>query len=256
MSNSLHDNNERSGKTLMIAGGTDGIGFSLLIAECCSQERNKYSTIYVLGRNFRRVRQELHNNSTTPQRIIELGCDITKPEDLTAAIAQIDDKEIHDFVLTIGTFCRGKISDMKSDDIEPHFHLNCISNIQLLRSIVAKLKPAQSQILVCTASLALGPARSPYALQSATKSALRSFVAVLREELRGKTRVMNLMPPSVQTEIFAKAGDNRSTADYPPPSRVAHTIQFMLDCPFDICVPEMLIEQHCFDDCNTAQGGN
>jgi len=240
----------------MIAGGTDGIGFSLLIAECCSQERIKYSKIYVLGRNFRRVRQELRNRNTTPQQIIELGCDITKPEDLSAIMTQIDDEEIHDVVLTIGTFCRGKISDMKTDDIENHFHLNCISTIQLLRSIVAKLKPAQSQILVCTASLALGPARSPYALQSATKSALRSFVAVLREELRGKTRVMNLMPPSVQTEIFAKAGDNRSTAEYPPPSRVARAMQFMLDCPFDICIPEILIEQHCFDDCDTTHEGN
>jgi len=111
---------------------------------------------------------------------------------------------------------------------------------------VDKLQPGNSQILVCTASLAL-MARTPYALQSATKSAMRSFVETLRDELRGRTRVMNLMPPSVNTQIFAKAGDDRLTTAYPPASRIASSMQFLLDCPYDICIPELLIEQHCFN---------
>jgi len=234
-------------RILLIAGGTDGIGFSLLKAEC---KRRKYSKIYVLGRNFDRFHQlhkQLLNNPPVPE-IVELSCDITQQDEIRTTISKIKDESIHDFVLTIGTFHRDKIVDITHDDIVAnHFHLNCISTINLIRSIMTKIVKGQSQILVCTASLAV-TARSPYGLQSCTKAALRSFIDTLRIELKGKTRVMNIMPPSVDTRIFSKAGDHRNSDIYPPPSRVVVGMQYMLDCPFDICIHELLIEQHQFDE--------
>lgn len=248
-------------KSIMIAGGTDGIGIALFASEL---QRSKYSQILVLGRDFTKVDKMLEQRGDkihcqSQQKIVKIPCDITQLDEIGLALSKINVSSIHDFVLTIGTFHRGKISDImpntaeeigennKYDDfVKDHFHLNCISTIHLIRLIVPKLVNGDSQILVCTASLAL-VARSPYGLQSATKAAMRSFVDTLRIELMGSTRVMNLMPPSVDTKIFAKAGDYRKTDGYPPPSRVSNIMQYMLDCPPDICIPEMLIEQHHFD---------
>ena len=53
--------------------------------------------------------------------------------------------------------------------------------------------------------------------------------------------------PSVDTRIFAKAGDARDTSGYPPASRVADAMRWMLDCPPDVCVPELLLEQHRYE---------
>jgi short-subunit dehydrogenase len=252
---------ESKSKTMMIAGGTDGIGFALLASEL---QRSKYSKIYVLGRDFAKVDQLLEQRERKilrepQQKIVKLPCDIRQLYEIGMTLAKLEENSIHDFVLTIGSFHRGEISDIKTSAIEEyeddkkhddvvadHFHLNCIATIHLIRLIVPRLVRGDSQILVCTASLAI-VARSPYALQSATKAALRSFIDTLRIELKGRTRVMNLMPPSVDTKIFAKAGDCRNTDGYPPPSRIANTIQYMLDCPPDICIPEILIEQHHFD---------
>jgi len=243
-------------RTLFIAGGTDGIGFSLLTLEL---QRSKYRKIFVLGRDFGQVdrlveRWEGDTSQELQPEIVRLPCDIAQLENISAMLEKIKDGAIHDFVLTIGSFHRGKISDImqstseaKDDVVADHFYLNCVSTIHLIRLMVPKLVKGDSQILVCTASLSI-MARSPYALQSATKAALRSFIDTLRVELKGSTRVMNLMPPSVDTKIFAKAGDHRKTDGYPPPSRVANTMQYMLDCPPDICIPEILIEQHHFDD--------
>ena len=97
------------------------------------------------------------------------------------------------------------------------------------------------QLLVCSASLAL-QARTPYALQSATKAGLKFFVDALREEYRGKVRVMTVLPPCVNTDVFRKAGDDRDASQYPPASRVADAIRFMLGLPPDVCVPELLME--------------
>lgn len=252
-------------RALMICGGTDGIGFSLLASELL---RSKYTHFFVLGRDFSRVRRLRRGTDDeipqqASQKIVEIPCDITSLDEIGIAVDKIEDNSLHDFVLTIGTFSSGKIADIlpitseenddkkqspgnSNDVVADHFHLNCVSTIHLIRSILPKLVEGDSQILTCTASLAL-KARSPYGLQSATKAALRSFVDTLRIELAGKTRIMNLMPPSVDTKIFAKAGDSRRTDGYPPPSRIANTMQFMLDCPPDICIPEMLIEQHHFE---------
>lgn len=242
-------------RILFIAGGTDGIGFSLFTSE---MQRSKYTKIFVLGRDFTKVRRQLEqrDNSTSQvsqPEIVYVPCDITQPESIGEVMLFLNDSFIHDFVFTIGSFHRGKIADImpitaaeKGDVVADHFHLNCVSAIHLIRSMVQKLVKGDSQILVCTASLSV-MARSPYALQSATKAALRAFIDTLRIELKGRTRVMNLMPPSVDTQIFAKAGDDRATDGYPPPSRIANTMQYMLDCPPDICIPEILIEQHHFD---------
>ena len=59
-----------SGRTLLLAGGTDGIGLAFLKAEC---QRDKYALIYVLGRDFRQV-DALHFGG----RIMKIACDITK----------------------------------------------------------------------------------------------------------------------------------------------------------------------------------
>ena len=248
-------------RTLLIAGGTDGIGFALLTSEL---QQSKYSKIFVLGRDFEKVDRFLERRDDEASReprpkIAKLACDITRLGNIGEMLAELEEGSIHDFVLTIGSFHRGKIADIMpstagengddkdlDDVVADHFHLNCISTIHLVRLMVQKLVKGDSQILVCTASLSV-MARSPYALQSATKAALRSFIETLRIELKGETRVMNLMPPSVDTNIFAKAGDYRKTDEYPPPSRIANTIQYMLNCPPDICIPELLIEQHNFD---------
>ena len=57
------------------------------------------------------------------------------------------------------------------------------------------------------------------------------------------------MPGAVgaATSPGAKAGDARDTSGYPPASRVADAMRWMLDCPPDVCVPELLLEQHRYE---------
>jgi short-subunit dehydrogenase len=249
-------------RSLLIAGGTDGIGYAFLTLEC---ERRKYDVIYVLGRNFQRIDTELmplHKG-----RIVTLACDITNGSALRCVLdGQIDDDGLDTFVNTIGTYIRGTIAQMGDDDVvAQHFQLNCIANINLIRAVLPKLKKKRRdnhsnemkmgpQILVCGASLAI-QARSPYALQSATKAGLKFFVDALRIELKGQVRVMSILPPSVDTNIFKKAGDMRDTTQYPPAERVADAMRYMLDCPQDMCIPELILEQHEFE-LNDTDSGN
>ena len=237
-------------------------------AEC---KRSKYAKIYILGRTFTRVDEELMPEHSTRLAKVEVDICIESSE-LRATIAREIKGPVDDFINTIGSFSRGAIADLSDAAVSSHFLLNCVANITLIRAVLPlltaqrhskqsrkrRLKEDEAaastrehmkcgpQMLICSASLAL-QARSPYALQSATKAGLKFFVDALRIELKGSVRVMCVYPPSVATDIFAKAGDHRPIDKYPPASRVADVMRFMLECPQDVSIPELLLEQHCFN---------
>ncbi|EJK64179.1 hypothetical protein THAOC_15112, partial [Thalassiosira oceanica] len=102
------DNDGRRVEDLVfIAGGTDGIGLSLLALEL---KRAQYSKVFVLGRDFRKVDQLLSENDNTDntdntlsparERLVKVPCDITCLGEMERTLSSIGDNSIHDFVST------------------------------------------------------------------------------------------------------------------------------------------------------------
>lgn len=216
-------------KKILIAGGTDGIGFAL--TTLCTKDK-EYKHIYVLGRNFSSIRK-LKNG-----RIIELPCNILEPAEVKSALGKVRSLDV--FVNTIGSFQKKSIPEVTTRDIRSHFELNTIANIELTTQILPKLSPGFSQILVCLATLAI-EARPNYSLQAATKAAYRSFLQVLDKEQGDKIRVMMIHPSSVQTNVFQKSGDVRSVAKYPTAANIAEVMHFMLNRPSVLTMSEVII---------------
>ena len=142
---------------------------------------------------------------------------------------------------TIGTFYRAKAMDTPFEVVQSHFELNTMHNIKLTQMVVPKLKKGFAQILVCLATLAM-TARQNYALQCATKAGYKLFLDAMRIELKDDIRVMTIHPPSVNTGIFAKAGDYRDVNQYVDPIHVAKAMWFMLDQIPEISIPELVLE--------------
>lgn len=216
-------------KNIVVAGGTDGIGLAFVK----ELDQAQYDTIYVLGRNFEKVRSLQRSN------VIELPCNIVNQDELIAAISKID-TPVDQFVNTVGTFQKGAVESVTSEDVASHFELNTIANINLTNEIFKKLNPHYAQILVCLATLAV-EAREMYALQSATKAAYRYYLEALRKEKSETYKVMMLYPSSVETNVFQKSGDMRDTSSYPKPKVIAQIMQFMLNQPKEIYIPELRV---------------
>lgn len=216
-------------KNIVIAGGTDGIGLAFVK----ELDATQYGTVYILGRSFVKVRKIQINN------IIELECDITHKDELINAISKID-KPIDQFVNTIGTFQKSAVDDITPEDVARHFEVNTIANINLTNEILKKLRSDYAEVLVCSATLAI-EARETYALQSATKAAYRSYLEVLRKEKSETLKVMLFYPSSVATEVFKKSGDMRDTSSYPKPTTTVQIMQFMLNQPKEIYIPDLRV---------------
>lgn len=217
-------------KNILIAGGTDGIGFAF-VKKCL--ESNSYAKIFILGRKLDKI------NKLNDQRLIPIICDITATKTLKTTLDKIN-VPLDEFINTIGTFIKKPVKKTSMEEIRNHFELNSIANITLTTLILPKLKKKFSQILVCLATLSL-VGRENYSLQSATKASYRMFLESLRQEIGNNCRVMMVHPSSVQTDIFAKAGDKRDLTKYPSADTIASIMDFMLTQPENIELPEIAI---------------
>lgn len=216
-------------KNILVAGGTDGIGLAFVK----QLNHAQYHKIFILGRKFSQVEPLKIPNA------IQLICDITDSKAITEVIANIDEP-IDQFVNTIGTFYRNPIDKISHTDVTQHFELNSIGNINLTNAVLPKLNEKFAEILVCLATLAV-EARENYSLQSATKAAYRYYLETLREERKHTIKVMMIHPSSVSTDVFSKAGDVRDTSGYPSPDSIASIMDFMLNQPRAIYMPEIRV---------------
>ena len=123
-------------RTLLLAGGTDGIGLAFLEAEC---QREKYSLIYVLGRDFRQV----DGLRVGGGRVVNVVCDITDAGTMRQSLADAAINRVDDFVNTIGTFARGPVSGLTDEEVSSHFELNCVGNVNLIRAVLPLMLPQQ-----------------------------------------------------------------------------------------------------------------
>lgn len=216
-------------KTILIAGGTDGIGLAFL-KECLRSK--EWGKVYVLGRNFSSVRK-LRN-----KRVVEVVCDVTDEGAIGKSLKVIGQLDV--FVNTIGSFQKKPVSELTIEDIKRHVNLNTTGNMILTRLVLPKLRKSFSQILVCLATLAVEP-RESYAMQSATKASYRFFLECLRKEVADRVRIMLIHPSSVQTKIFEKAGDKRDYKKYPKPEVIAQMMSFLISQPPSVEIRELLV---------------
>lgn len=217
-------------KSILVAGGTDGIGLAFVKR----LDPKQYRSIFILGRDFSQV------TALRVPNIIELACDITDTNSLRDTIGSID-QPLDQFVNTIGTFCRSPVEQMNPSDVARHFEINTVGNINLTNMVLGILNNQYAEVLVCSATLAL-EAREYYALQSATKAAYRYYLEALRKERKDRLKVMIVYPSSVNTGIFTKAGDTRDTSAYPSPDSIAGIMQFMLAQPRQVYLPEIRVD--------------
>jgi short-subunit dehydrogenase involved in D-alanine esterification of teichoic acids len=106
------------------------------------------------------------------------------------------------------SFDFAKPASVNLDWINDEFTINYLSFLHLTKAFMPHLQNQQNEtgIIYTTSGLALIPmARCPN--YCASKAALHHFILTLREQMKngpGSVRVIELMPPAVQTELHNK----------------------------------------------------
>jgi len=189
------------GKTILLTGGTDGIGLRL-----ARQLRAKGAQLIVTGRTPERIAAAQADGFEV------IAADLAGPEGVEAVLAGLGGRSIDILINNAGMGTAHDFREappVEADD-ERTLWLNVHAPIRLIGRLMPVLRSrSEAMIVNVTSGLAIAPnAGSP--LYCATKAALRSYTMALREQLKGTgIHVLEALPPLVDTAMTAGRGSNK-----------------------------------------------
>jgi uncharacterized oxidoreductase len=184
-------------KTVLITGGTSGIGFEL-----ATQLLGRGNTVIVTGRD----QERLDAARRSLPGIHAFKSDVSDP----AAIASLRDRVLAEFpgldtlVNNAGIMRNLNVNqDRDLSDVTREIEINLSGPIRMIQSFLPHLKTREGALIV---NISSGLAFVPFSaapVYSATKAAIHSFTQSLREQLEGTgVTVIELAPPGVETPLF------------------------------------------------------
>lgn len=186
-----------TGNTLLITGGTSGIGRAL--AEAFYQQGN---TVIIAGR-----RQSLLDEITAAHPgMCGVPLDVGDADAVRALAARIQ-KQFPALNVLINNAGITKVEDLAGETVDVDvsraiIQTNIVGVLELTAALLPSLqRQPEATIITTTSGLAFVP-RADYPTYCASKAFLHSWLQSLRFQLRNTTvEVLELAPPYVQTEL-------------------------------------------------------
>jgi uncharacterized oxidoreductase len=186
-----------SGNTILITGGTSGIGLEL------ARQLHRDNTVIVTGRD----RGKLSHVGTSLAGAHCVQSDVSDPH----AIASLYENVTREFpalnvlINNAGIMRKINLHDASADlvDMTREIDTNLSGPIRMVKQFLPHLKRQKSAAIVNVSS---GLAFVPFPLSpvySATKAGLHSFTQALRVQMRNTSvKVFELAPPGTETPLF------------------------------------------------------
>jgi len=185
-----------AGKTILVTGGTDGIG-----AELIRQLRDKGAAVVTSGRTAERIA------ATREAGFEVIDADLATKDGVEALLRAVERRSIDVLVNNAGAGVEHDFRNPGFPDIDAAdrtVFLNLNAPIRLIAALMPMLKSRPEAMIVnVTSGLAIAP-RSGGPVYCATKAALRSYGQAIRHQLRGtRVHLLEALPPVVETKMTA-----------------------------------------------------
>ena len=190
-----------NGKTILLTGGTDGIG-----RELARQLKAKGATVIVTGRTAERIA------AAQAAGFDAISADLSNAAGVDAVLAAVKGRDIDILINNAGVGSDHDFREAAPDlaDNDQCIALNINAPIHLITHLMDGLKARPEAMIVNTTSgLAIAP-RAGGPIYCATKAALRSYTLALREQLKDtRIHVLEVLPPVVETKMTAGRGSKK-----------------------------------------------
>lgn len=223
-----------SGNTILLTGGGSGIG-----RELAQRWHDLGNQVIITGRRLDALAQTAQDRDGIHPYVL----DITDASAVSQFAAMIVAKHpaLNVLVNNAGIMLHEDISTPRDlSDAQDMITTNVLGPIRLIDALVDHLKATPDSVIInVTSGLAFVPLVCA-ATYSATKAALHSYTMALRQALKGKIEVIEIVPPAVQTELTP--GQSQQEGYLPLDQFINETMQ-----PFEtgnpgpeVCVPRVL----------------
>ncbi len=191
-------------KTILVTGGTDGIGRELI-----RQLKAKGATIITSGRNASRIA------ATHADGFEVIAADLSTLAGIDALLAGVAGRDIDILVNNAGSGSDHDFRESPPDlaDNDACIFLNLNAPVHLITRLMPMLKSRPEAMIVnVTSGLAIAP-RAGGPIYCATKAGLRSYTMALRAQLKGThVHILEALPPVVETKMTAGRGNRKMSA--------------------------------------------
>ncbi|WP_315817915.1 SDR family oxidoreductase [Paraflavitalea speifideaquila] len=196
-----------SNNTVLITGGTAGIGFA--IAKQLTENGNH---VIITGRNKERLERAVAQLN----HVTGIVSDVSDEKDVNELVARLqqDFPQLNVVINNAGRAFAYSITEKGVDAFSKateEFHTNYHSVTRLNEKLLPLLEQQPSAAIVNVTSIAAFAPNRIISSYSASKAALHSYTQSLRFELAstGNIKVFELMPPLVDTEFSEEIGGSK-----------------------------------------------
>lgn len=220
-----------SGNTILITGGTSGIGHAL--AEAFHAEGNQ---VIITGRR----KNLLHETTAANPGMKSAILDVEDSDEIASFAEQlkIDHPELNVVIHNAGIMRSESVQDGAVADAEATVATNLLAPIRLTAVLLPLLlTQPQATIITISSGLAFLPS-AMHPTYCATKAAIHSYTQSLRYQLRNTAvQVLELIPPRVRTGLTGPEQANDPNA-MPLEDFIAETMNILKTSPdtTEICV--------------------
>lgn len=230
-------------KIAVITGASDGIGkhISLRLAK-------DGVNLALVGRNKKRLEDVAEQAKELGALKIKIYvCDIQNNDNLEKIVKLIisDFGNVDILINNAGVWQKlMPVEEMRKDTIDNVIGTNLTALINVTRLFIPILKNRDEAAIINVVSKSGVVAQEGQSVYSASKYGVRGFTEVLRVDLKDSNiKVAGLYQGGVNTEMFKKADDNFSTADFTEPADLADVVAYMLSLPKKIWLYDVRVDR-------------
>ena len=209
-----------NGNTILITGGSAGIGFEL--AKQFSQLGNK---VLITGRNAENLKQA----ADQLENVIPSSGDVTNSESTDQLVAQIK-QEHPELNMVINNAGYADVYQLDSNanafsKASREMETNYLSIVGLTEKLLPTLLGNENSAVVNVTSIVAYYPQKMLPTYTASKAALKAYTDVLRETFEEQLNVFELIPPLVNTDFSKEIGGENGI----PPKEVADELILALE---------------------------
>lgn len=217
-------------KTILISGGSDGLGKSI------AARLSAHHKVIILSPHEEKLRKVAS----------EIGCeykvcdvrDHTQVEKVVSALPGVDC-----LVNNAGLWIEGPLEENDLDYAKQVLEVNILGVINLTKAVVPLMKKQRSGLIININSQGGLYAKAERSVYTATKWAVTGFTKAMQPELAPfGIAVTGLYPGKMKTDMFKKMGINKKFDNGLDTHEVARTVEFLLSFDKPTMFPEIGIK--------------
>lgn len=221
-------------KTVVITGGSDGLGLALAKALVAQG-----ALVKIIARDEIKLYQAAKQLGANAEGFIADVSNWLEIEQVAKKISSIDV-----LINNAGIWLEGDLEENSAEQISQAIDVNFKGVVFSTKAFLPSLRQSEAAQIINISSTSGLRGRNGQAVYAASKFAVTGFTESLKADLeKTKIRVAGFYPGGMSTQLFAKAGSPKDNADWMDTSKVAEIIVFMLERDLTMVMDQVVLNK-------------